>query len=162
MAIVGCAMGPPGNSAGSTTKSDRTPTDSLALPLITLERTPCFGTCPVYVVSVAGDGSVIFSGRANVDSVSGSARLPDTQVAALVRLFYDIQYFTLDDKYASGESNCRIYATDAPSVITSITTADKTKRVEHDLGCPNAPNGLTALERKLDEIIGTSRWVGHR
>ena len=30
---------------------------------ITLERGPCFGTCPVYSVTLDGSGAVLFEGR---------------------------------------------------------------------------------------------------
>ena len=31
--------------------------------VITLERTPCFGTCPVYTLAVQGDGTVVYEGK---------------------------------------------------------------------------------------------------
>src|SRR4051812_36627506 len=44
---------------------------------VTFERTPCYGMCPVYRVSVNGSGSVAFEGIRNVDSVGTFTRQLD-------------------------------------------------------------------------------------
>ena len=136
---------------------------------ITFERTPCFGTCPVYSVTVSGSASasasasVRFTGVRNVDSVGAFTRTIDAAtVAALQRAFDDAQYYALDDRYGHGEPNCREYGTDAARIITSITTPDRTKKVDHDLGCANVPTRLTDLYRRFDELVGTARWIGRR
>ncbi len=137
-----------------------TPSAAPAYTRVTLERKPCFGTCPVYRVSVAEDGAVVFEGVRHVDSVGSFAGRIDAQrVAALARLFDEHDYFALDDKYAFGEPNCPSYGTDAPTVITSVTIGGRSKRVEHDLGCAGVPQRLHDLEWRIDEIVGTSRWI---
>ena len=35
---------------------------------ITLERWGCFGTCPAYTLSISGEGSVVYQGKAYVTS----------------------------------------------------------------------------------------------
>jgi hypothetical protein len=129
---------------------------------VTLERRPCFGTCPVFVVRVTGAGAVTFEGKQHVDSTRGSARLSASQLTSLAMLFDDNSFFTLDDKYIRGAPRCGAYASDAPTVITSITTTTRTKRIEHNLGCSEAPASLTALESRIEEIVGVSRWIGRR
>lgn len=127
----------------------------------TLERKPCFGTCPVYRVSVTGDGAVLFEGVQHVDSIGRfTGRIDRERVAALSRLFEEQNYYALADKYAYGEATCREYAADAPTVITSVATTDRSKQVEHDLGCFNVPTRLSDLERRIDELVGTARWIG--
>ena len=156
LALSACA--PPNGAAPDS--SGATPSAAPAVTRVTLERKPCFGTCPVYRVSVAEDGAVAFEGVRHVDSVgSFTGRIAAERVAALARLFEDHDYFTLDDKYAYGEANCAQYGTDAPTVITSVTIGDRTKRVEHDLGCAGVPKRLSDLESGIDEIVGTSRWI---
>lgn len=136
---------------------------SAAFTLITFERTPCFGTCPVYKVSVNGSGGVRFEGTRNVDSVGVfSGRIDAAAVAALSRAFDDAQYFALDSKYTYGESNCRDYGTDASRILTSLRAGERAKSVEHDLGCGSVPARLAELYRRFDEIVVTSRWIGRR
>ncbi len=36
-------------------------------PVITLERTACFGACPVYTLSIYADGTVVYNGERFVD-----------------------------------------------------------------------------------------------
>ena len=128
---------------------------------ITLERKPCYGTCPVYRVAVGQDGTVVFEGLQHVDSVGRfTARIDAGRSAALARLFDEHDYFALDDRYAEGMPNCPQYATDAPTVITSIAIGQRTKRVEHDLGCFAVPPRLAELERRIDDLLGTARWIG--
>ena len=37
--------------------------DNIKDVVITLERTICFGTCPDYMLTILGDGTVIYEGR---------------------------------------------------------------------------------------------------
>jgi hypothetical protein len=135
---------------------------SSAMTLVSLERKPCYGTCPVYKISVTGDGAVVWDGRANVDSMGRkSARLDGDQLASLIRLF-DAQFYSLDDRYVNGGANCQPYASDAPVIVTSIVTSTRTKTVERDAGCASAPPRLAELEGKIDALLGTARWIGRR
>lgn len=160
IATLGCGTGAAVARSPSPARAGETRSQAT---LITLERKPCFGTCPVYVVTVTGDGVVVFDGRAHVDSIRRvTSRIDTDHVAGLIRLFDESQFFTLDDRYLYGEQNCRQYAADAPIVITSITTGNRAKKVEHDAGCFSVPQRLVDLEQKIDEIVGTARWIGRR
>ena len=48
-------------TAGCTGNKTPTP-EELKDVIITLERTECFGTCPVYRLTVHGDGRVVYEG----------------------------------------------------------------------------------------------------
>ena len=122
--------------------------------VITLERTACFGFCPVYTLTVQGDGTVVYEGKDFV-RVKGRAEITITKekVEQLVSEFKEVDYFSLNDKY-----NERTI-TDAPSVITSITIDGKTKTIEHYHGDFNAPEQLTELENRIDEIINSKQWI---
>lgn len=123
--------------------------------VITLERTMCFGTCPVYTVTVYGDGKVIFEGQKYV-KVTGrrTARISPQQVRQLIAEFDKAHYFALQDRYYAPNSR-----TDFPSAITSITIGARTKTVDHYLGDSSAPPALTNLEDKIDAIVNTKRWI---
>lgn len=122
--------------------------------VITLERTACFGFCPVYTLTLQGDGTVVYEGKDFV-RVKGRAEITITKekVEQLVSEFKEVDYFSLNDKY-----NERTI-TDAPSVITSITIDGKTKTIEHYHGDFNAPEQLTELENRIDEIINSKQWI---
>jgi hypothetical protein len=69
-------------------------------------------------------------------------------------------YFSFASRYTSTEPACGRYATDSPSVISSVTLGGRTKRIEHDYGCGAAPGALVVLERRIDEVVGSGQWTG--
>jgi Domain of unknown function (DUF6438) len=128
--------------------------------LVTLERGPCFGTCPVYRVSLAGDGTVEFVGtRFVAREGTATSRIAPERVDSLVRSLEAAGYFALADAYVPGAPACGRYATDAPTVVTTVRTAGRDKTVRHDHGCAGAPDELADMERLIDSVAGTARWV---
>ena len=127
---------------------------------ITLERGPCFGTCPVYSVTLDGSGAVLFEGRRFVaDTGISTGRVPPARIDSLVAALTAGGYFDFADRYTAGEPGCERYATDLPSVITEVRAGGRTKRVEHDHGCMEAPQALTALEGRIDSVAGVAGWI---
>jgi acetamidase/formamidase len=130
--------------------------------LITLERGPCFGTCPVYQVTITQDGTVSFAGH-NFVKTNGAAtaQIKPEDFSKLVSEFGKIQYSSLDEKYEPGSPGCGAAVTDMPYVRTSIRVNGKTRSVSHYHGCRNSEvlGALAALERKIDEIAGTEKWI---
>ena len=121
--------------------------------VITLERTACHGTCPIYKLTISGDGTMIYEGQDFVQ-VKGeqTASLNPTQIQELVSAFEQAQFFTLMDYIHKDK-------TDSPSVITSITLNGKTKTVNHYYGDNSAPQELFDLESKIDEITNSKQWT---
>jgi hypothetical protein len=123
---------------------------------ITLERQPCFGFCPVYTVSVGGDGQVAYNGIDFVD-VTGAqtAAIDPAAVQALADEMIAAGYLEMEDAYMNQE------VTDMPYAITSLALSDgTTKRIEHYYGDSTAPQALTDLEARIDEVANTAQWVG--
>ena len=122
--------------------------------VITLERQACFGFCPVYTITVFGDGTVIYDGEEYVAVKERvEATITKEKIEQLVSEFEAIDYYSLDDKYVERT------ITDAQTVITSITIDGKTKAIEHYHGDFAAPEKLRALEDKIDEIVNSSQWI---
>ena len=122
---------------------------------LTLERGACFGTCPVYTVTIYADGTVVFEGQRFVESEGKQTGMigPDI-VDRLVSIFEDAGYFTWNDEYT------QMQVTDLPYVTTSVTRDGETKRIVRYEGDDSAPIALVYLERWIDEIANTSQWVG--
>jgi hypothetical protein len=158
LAVVACAphAAPPAQPESSTTvEADA--------PVIQLERTPCFGRCPVYRVAISASGRVSFLGKNFV--VHKGEATGQTAKSTLDSLLAEIErqgYFDFADSYVAGAAACGPYATDAPSAITEVTHAGRHKRIEHDYGCSQAPPVLGELERKIDEVAGTGQWTGRQ
>lgn len=129
--------------------------------VVTLERTACFGTCPIYRVSIAASGTVRFEGKGFVaHQGSATARIPSAQVDSLLEELRQGGYFDMAERYVPDSPACGEYATDSPTVITSATREGVTQRVQNYYGCRGAPLSLRQLERRIDEVAGTSRWIG--
>lgn len=122
--------------------------------VITLERTACFGTCPIYQLTVYGNGLVVYEGIRFV-RVEGKRTtiIDEERVRQLVNEFRRIDYFSMENSYEE------LHATDMPSVISSITIDGRTKAIRHYHGDRNAPKKLTELENRIDEIINSGQWV---
>jgi hypothetical protein len=130
-------------------------------PVVTLERTPCFGNCPVYRISVSEAGVVRYEGRANVRQMgTATAQISRARLDSLLLEMERAGYFTFARRYALSEPTCRRYSTDSPSAISSATFRGRTQRIEHDYGCGGVPGALTLLEKRIDEVLGSDRWTG--
>jgi hypothetical protein len=55
--------------------------------------------------------------------------------------------------------NCR-NVTDLPTTVLEIVVGGSSKQISHYHGCFSAPAWLVALENKIDEASGASRWIG--
>ena len=127
------------------------PPENLTDVEITLERTGCYGTCPVYSVTIHGDGTVIYEGNhfVRIEGVR-TYTIPKESVEELVGMFYEINYFSLNDRYDAS-------VTDLPTVITSITVGNETKKVSNYANA--GPPRLFELESKIDKITDSqSLW----
>ena len=99
------------------------------------------GQSPAYSLTITGDGKVIYHGIKNVKVVgTQTAQLSKSEVKELVDEFVNIYYFALKDRY----DEASILA--MPSVTTSITLDEKTKRIFHNQASP-APRGLSCTRR---------------
>jgi hypothetical protein len=104
---------------------------------------------------------VSFEGRAHVRHLgTATGRIPGQRVDTLLVELEQAGYFSFASRYAMSEPACGRYATDLPSAISSATVGGRTKRIEHDHGCGGAPGALAVLEKRIDEVLGSERWVG--
>lgn len=134
---------------------------STANSAVTLERGPCFGTCPVYRVSLAGDGTVGFVGTRFVSRMgTDTSRVAPEVVNRLVQSLDAAGFFALADAYVPDAAACGLYHTDAPTVSITVRVPGRDKTVRHDHGCAGAPAELTRLEHLIDSVAGTARWTG--
>ena len=150
---------------GSTPATTPAPDDAAArddaAPAVSLERTPCFGSCPVYRVTISRGGMVRFEGKRFVaDTGTDSAQVAKGAVDSLLAELDRGGFYDFEEQYVAGAPGCGLYATDLPSAITSVDDGSRSKRIQHDRGCSDAPQALATLENRIDEVAGTARWTG--
>lgn len=118
---------------------------------ISLERTACFGTCPVYTLTVYSDGRVEYEGKDHVkEKGSRSSKIDEKLFLRLMKKVDEIGFFKLNDRYEGR-------VTDLPTRITTVTKDDVTKTVRNYYG---GPKGLHDLEQLIDEVTNSARWTG--
>ena len=129
----------------------QTPPENLTDVEITLERTACYGTCPIYTISISGDGSVTYRGEQFVKTIGVQKyNISAGDVEELVALIYQKSFFSLRDRYEIG-------ATDMPTVITTVRVGDQIKSVENYGRA--GPAQLHEIEQKIDELSNSeSLW----
>jgi hypothetical protein len=127
--------------------------------VIRLERTACFGTCPVYSVSIDASGNVEYDGKKFV-RVEGrqTARIPVSRAARLLATAERIGFFELRDRYRTirNPDGTETMVTDLPTAFVTVTRGGQSKQVEDYIG---APQGLKELEHEIDDLARTTRWV---
>jgi Domain of unknown function (DUF6438)/Ankyrin repeats (3 copies) len=129
--------------------------------VIKLERTSCFGECPVYTVTIDAHGTVIYDGAKAVRVVGRQTdRIPLSHVAAILETAERIGFFGLKDQYHSiqnADGSLReVEIDDIADAFVTITRQGRSKRVRDHIG---APEGLKQLERQIDEATRTKRWI---
>ncbi len=156
--MLGLAACAPRTAASSATQEPGE--GAAAASAVSLERGPCFGSCPVYTISVSPSGRVTFEGRAHLRRLGTfTGEIPRQRVDALLLELERAGYFGFANRYAVSEVACGRYVTDLPSAISSVTVGGRTKRIEHDHGCGGAPGALAVLEKRIDEVLGSDRWL---
>ena len=117
-------------------------------------QTACFGVCPVYTLTIYGDGRVVYEGIRCV-RIEGTitTTISEDKIKQLILEFHKIGYFSLKNSYEDRN------ATDMPSAFTSLTIDGKTKTVRHYHGDFSAPKKLTELENKIDQIVNPDQWT---
>jgi hypothetical protein len=122
--------------------------------LATLERTGCYGECPVYRLTVSTDGSVVYVGTRWVKVVGRREyKLSPAQIADIQSAFERANFMALRD-YDHVES------TDDDWAHVSFSLGGRLKRVRHYHGDNAAPPALSALEDELDRVTDSGRFVG--
>lgn len=122
--------------------------------MITLTRSVCFGFCPAYRVTISGDGEVVYVGERHV-AVTGEqrARIPRSEVQALLRRFEEIGFNDLRDEY-------RARVTDLPTYTITLERGGQRKTVVDYAGTSaGMPPAVRELEEEIDRVAGTARWV---
>lgn len=122
-----------------------------AQPVITLERTPCFGRCPHYKAYIFPDGQVQYEGfRYAPTEGKAEFRLPPATVQKILQQADEIGFRQLQNEY-TGE------VSDLPSTILTIRYGTTTKTVKAEQGTPaRLQELLTFVSTEVERNVGDS------
>jgi hypothetical protein len=156
------ASAPPAASAPAATSSVAATVSPSDADELRLERTACYGACPVYTVTVRANGDVAFDGRAFVRVFGPASRkVPATRARALVDRAQAAGFFGWKDAY-------EFPVTDHPTTKITATIGGRTKTISEYAACGSdpafskleaAPPALCALEKEIDAVSGADGWT---
>ncbi len=115
-----------------------------------IERTPCYGTCPQYSIKIYKSGLVIYEGKRFVNKEGKhKAFLSNNKLLEIDKYAIELGYYELKDRY---EDN----VTDLPSCTTRLNGSKADKSVFH---YGTAPEALVKFEKYLDGLFAKKEWV---
>jgi hypothetical protein len=114
---------------------------------VELQRTPCFGACPVYTVRIRGDGQVNWQ-QLSLGPAGATATVSPAEVRALLEKLRTNGFWSLCSSYSVG-------ATDGDTVITTVHIGGHEKRVSDYFR--SAPKLLRDFENEIDGLVDTHR-----
>lgn len=113
-----------------------------------MERTACFGSCPVFDATLYENGLLIYNGKRFTYSLGCHyAIISKDQVKKLQAWFADANFWGLKDKYPEED----IAPTDLPGCVIFFNNGKQQKTIL-DRGW-KTPKTLTELESKVDTWI---------
>ena len=120
-------------------------------PIITLTKGACFGTCPVYTLSIMEGGKMIFEGLKNTTKLGTySKQLTLEKMNELLSLFEQYKFMELQDFYESRVA-------DLPAAAITYTKDGVTKKI---VGKMERPQRVRDLEDKLAELAESDEnWI---
>ena len=161
LVLAACWTGTPASSTEPTAPS------SFA---IALERTPCLGTCPVYRVSIDGDGRVTWQGLQHVETTGvRRATVPPQRVRVFERKLAELKFFERDERGELPRApQCiggacsfpdETICSDTSAAIIAVRQGTREHTVRND-HCDGSP--LDELEALIDDVARTSVWIHTR
>jgi len=131
--------------------------DSVSSYTVTLERTACRGNCPVYSITIHGDGTVEYEGFMNTPFKGKKIGIiSKDSISAMMR---DIEAVNINDLQADYVMQS---STDMPSVIFTVLHAKKGvirgKRINDYQGDATAPEALRILYNRIDSWYSIIQW----
>ena len=107
--------------------------------IISLQRTACYGTCPIYKIEIYSDGSGTYTGTRFVENIGlMEFNLSETELNLILSQAEAIGFVNMKDEYSEPIS-------DLPTTFIQI----KGKRIRDYIG---APKTLKNLENLIDQI----------
>lgn len=116
----------------------------------TIQKSYCYGKCPVYKMTIYEDGRTILEGKANLDMIGvWELKLDMSELDAFTKMARNIGYMELEDKYDSE-------ITDIPSTTTSIVIDGVRKEVYRRA---NYPEKILKFEALFTDLLEREGWT---
>lgn len=136
----------------------------LAAFTITLERTACFGWCPMYEVVVAGDGTVKYAGSKFVlREGEATSRIEPARLVPILQEFESLDVW-------NRAHTCDSVIMDTPSTVVTLRLGDRSRELRdafNGRSCSDGDPEKAAWHRTIDrigalvdEVVHSEQWIG--
>ena len=145
--VIGSSCGARKAPASSADTTFGSKSDSV---FFSLQRTPCFGTCQAYTVTVFSDGRAHYTGRSNAPREGDfTGKVDKATMQKLLDRAVSIGFFAFQDKY-DGQ------VTDLPSTIIRVNANNKDKKV---VGRVKTPPAFKPFAAYADSLLAPVEWT---
>lgn len=126
-------------------KEKAIPEDAVAY----MERTQCYGDCPVYKVYILENGNAYYFGKQNVEKTGVfKASVSEEEMQELIDLFQNYDFFEFEKRYVDMIS-------DLPTTYIYFSYNGESKKITDYHG---APEKLKKLEKEVDAFVESLSW----
>lgn len=140
----GCKSSKESTASSTESSSGQTTTQIAPQMLATIQRTACYGQCPIYKATFMDNGEVLYVGKMFVDNIGTYKGLLSAEdVLEIKKNIAEYDYFGLDSLYPTP-------ITDFPSCITEVNLNGERKKV---INRRTPPANLKAFEKFLDSLL---------
>ena len=144
LALFGCKSSKESTTTNAQSKAELDQIQTEPQMLASINRTACFGQCPMYKTTFFDNGEVRYVGKRFVENIGTyKALISAEQVEEIAAKIKEFDYYSLDSLYPTPIS-------DFPSCITEVNLDGNYKRV---VNRQNPPRNLKAFERYLDGLM---------
>ena len=113
-------------------------------PLVKMRKTPCFGRCPYFEVSIYDDGLVVYDGMKFVEKIGKYSSFINKKKVALIEDYIRrADFFSFEKEY-----DARV--TDLPSVIIEVNYQNKNHKVK---GRYRIPEKFKMFTKFIDNLL---------
>lgn len=154
-------------SATACTTTDAVP-EGTPIPIeresITYSTEPCFGTCPVYSVTVTPEGEGVFEGQRHVaTSGSQSFRIDPATYRRFADHLATVRPREGDRNISHGEPDCGNAPTDMPSITVrwSSNTGAADQNLRLYIGCRGAEaDRVAGVLKSAPDLLPIAAYIG--
>jgi len=115
-----------------------------------IERTPCFGSCPVYTCTIRSNGVATYDGVAHVDKIGRwEANIDAFHFHHLANFILETGYSQMDDTFTSS-------VTDGDTVYTTFVLNGRRKVFRNYAS--SDPSKLWVFQRLIDDLAAGAKW----
>lgn len=135
---------------GKTRSYDEVASTKHGITEIGIERTACFGDCPIYTFIIKSDGTFRYKGVEYVERKGEfTGKIPVWYFHQLAQFIRDSSYMELEDAYTQE-------VTDHPTTYTMVVMNGKRKTISNYANA--GPTKLWAIEQLIDDLITKAEW----